>query len=94
MSGENNNAAANNAAANETKQKNEQVSLKDVVDSLAKASKENKSKNKENVKVSLTERFDIEFIADFGEFKKGDTASVSEIAKEYYVINKVAKEPK
>ena len=46
MSGENNNAAASNAAANETKQKNEQVSLKDVVDSLAKASKENKSKNK------------------------------------------------
>ena len=93
MSGENTNAAAN-AAANETKQKNGQVSLTDVIDDLAKASKENKAKNKENVKVSLTERFDIEFTSDFVEFKKGNTASVSEIAKEYYVKNKVAKEVK
>lgn len=94
MSGENNNAATNTVAANETKQNKGQVSLKDVIDDLAKISKENKSKNKENVKVSLTERFDIEFTTDFGEFKKGDTASVSELAKEYYIKNKVAKEPK
>lgn len=88
------NKGADLQKALELKENKGAITLKDVVDSLAKASKENKSKNKENVKVSLTERFDIEFIADFGEFKKGDTASVSEVAKEYYVKNKVAKEPK
>lgn len=88
------NKGADLQKAPELKENKGTVTLKDVVDSFAKTSKENKSKNKENVKVSLTERFDIEFIADFGEFKKGDTASVSEIAKEYYVKNKVAKETK
>lgn len=88
------NKGADLQKAQESKEKKASVTLKDVVDGYARTSKENKGKNKENVKVSLTERHEIEFIEDFGEFKKGDSASVSEIAKDYYLKNKVAKELK
>ena len=82
MSGENNNAAANKA---------EVKTVDAIVSTIAEQSTENKSKGKENVKISLTDKFNIEFTKDFKLFKKGDTATVSELAKDFYLKNNAAK---
>ena len=66
-------------------------SLSAIVKDYGDQSAENKAKGKDPVKVSLTDKFELEFTADYGAFKKGDTAEVSELAKEFYLQNGVAK---
>lgn len=62
-----------------------------VVAEIATQSAENQKKGKENVKISLIDKFNVEFTKDFRLFKKGDSAEVSELAKEFYVKKGVAK---
>lgn len=65
--------------------------LKDVVSGFADQSVENKAKGKDPVKLSLTDKFNLEFTQDYKAFKKGDSVEVSELAKEFYVQNGYAK---
>lgn len=69
----------------------ENVTVEDVVNEAAVQSAENKKKGSENVKISLTDKFNVEFTKDFRLFKKGDKAEVSELAKDFYIKNGVAK---
>lgn len=85
-------AEENKNQAPETKAKKAaEKSLRDVVAEFGKETEENKAKGKEPVKLSLTNKFKIEFVQDYVGFKKGDSAEVSELAKEFYVQNGHAK---
>lgn len=93
MSEENKNtpAAPAEKAAAAPKAKAAAKSLNAIIKDYGDQSAENKAKGKDPVKISLTEKYEVEFTADYGAFKKGDSAEVSELAKEFYVQNGVAK---
>lgn len=72
----------------------EKKSLQAIINDKAEVSKENASKGKPEAKISLTDKFEIEFVKDFGYFQKGAVIEVSELARDYYIANEVAKEVK
>jgi hypothetical protein len=54
-----------------------------------------KKPNKVRPQIDIISKFNIEFIEDFRGFKKGAVLKgISEVAKEFYILNKVAKELK
>jgi len=65
----------------------ETVTLQSIYEGYAAKAK----KDGKDAEVNISKRFDITFIEDFRGFKKGATASVSFVMRDYYVANKVAK---
>lgn len=54
-----------------------------------------KKPSKERPQIDIITKYNIEFIEDFRGFKKGEVLKgISEVAKEFYILNKVAKEIK
>lgn len=69
------------------------ITAKDIFLQIAEQSKENRKEGKENERISLTKKYNVEFTADFGSFQKGDVLNgISELAYRMYNANKVVKE--